>query len=45
MFLSKPGEYEACGIFTVKHLILLIATCLVVFVAIKNTKITEKEDI
>ena len=45
MFLSKPGEYEACGMFTVKHLILFIATCLLILVAVKSTKITEKEDI
>lgn len=45
MFLSKPGEYEACGMFTVKHLILFIATCFIILVAVKSTKITEKEDI
>ena len=45
MFLSKPGEYEPCDMFTVKHLILFIATCLVVLVAVNNTKVMQKEDI
>lgn len=45
MFLSKPGEYPPCGMFTVKHLILFIITCLCVFIAVKYTKVKEKEKV
>ena len=45
MFLSKPGEYEPCGMFTLKHLLLFIITWLLILVAVKNTKIMQKEDI
>ena len=37
MFLSRPGEYEACGIFTMKHFILMVITILGVTVALKYT--------
>lgn len=42
MFLSRPGEYEACGIFTVRHFILMIITLIGVTIALKYT-INEKE--
>ena len=45
MFLSKPGEFKPCGTFSTGHLLLLVATCLAIFIAVKNTKITEKADI
>ena len=37
MFLSKVGEYEPCGIFTIKHLILMIITIIAVIIALKYT--------
>lgn len=45
MFLSKPGEYEPCGMFNFKHLTLLIITITGIFIATKNTKIKEKSDV
>jgi len=45
MFLSKPGEYPPCGLFSIGHLILFVATIIVVIFATKYTKIKEKEDV
>lgn len=43
MFLSRPGEYEPCGIFTSKHFILMIVTLIGVTIALKNT--VNKKDV
>ena len=45
MFLSKAGEYEPCGIYNEKHLILFLCTLGLIFVAVKNTKIANKDDV
>lgn len=45
MFLAKPGEYEACGMYTIGHLILLIITTIGVLVALKFTKNKNKKQI
>lgn len=45
MFLSKPGEYPSCGLFSLDHLILFIATIIMVIFAVKHTKIKEKNDV
>ena len=37
MFLAKPGEYEACGMFTFQHFILVVITLLGVIIALKYT--------
>ena len=37
MFFAKPGEYEACGIFTFQHFILIAITLLGVIIALKYT--------
>lgn len=37
MFLAKPGEYEACGIFTLEHFALIIVTIIGIAIAIKLT--------
>ena len=37
MFLSKPGEYEPCGIFTIEHFILIAITVLGIIIALKHT--------
>ena len=37
MFLSRVGEYEPCGIFTIKHFILMVATITAVLIALKYT--------
>lgn len=42
MFLSKPGEYEPCGIFTTQHFILMIITLVGIGIALKYT-INKKE--
>ena len=38
MFFARPNEYEACGIFTVKHFILIILTIVGISVALKKSK-------
>lgn len=43
MFLAKPGEYKACGIFTLEHFVLMILTVIGVAIALKYT--VNKKDI
>ena len=45
MFFSKPEEYEPCGIYNIKHLILFLLTATCIALAVKFTKIEKKEDI
>lgn len=45
MFLAKPGEYEACGMYTIGHLILLTITIIGISIAIKFTKNKSKEQV
>lgn len=45
MFFAKPGEYEACGLFGVEHLILFCLTVAVITISVKYIKIDGKEDI
>lgn len=42
MFLSRPGEYEPCGLFTVKHFTLMIITIIGISIALKYT-VNKKE--
>ena len=37
MFLARAGEYEACGIFTIKHFILMAITLIGVVIALRYT--------
>lgn len=43
MFFAKAGEYEACGIFTAKHFILIAITLIAVAIALKYT--VNKKDV
>lgn len=45
MFLAKPGKYPPCGLFSLDHLILFMATIIMVIFAAKHTKIKEKKDV
>ena len=45
MFFAKAGEYEACKMFSLGHLILFLLIVFCVMFAIKYTKIKTKEDI
>ena len=45
MFLSKAGEYEACGLFSVEHIMLIIATIISIKIALKNTIYKSKNEI
>ena len=45
MFLSKTGEYEPCGVYNEKHLILFLCTIALVFVAVKFTKVSNQDDV
>jgi len=42
MFFAKPGEYNACGMFSLEHFILLIITILGIEIALKHTKLNDK---
>lgn len=37
MFLARAGEYEACGIFTIKHFILIAVTLISIVIALRYT--------
>jgi len=37
MFLARAGEYEACGIFTIKHFILMAVTLISIVIALRYT--------
>ncbi len=45
MFFAKPGEYEAAGLYSLEHLILLILTIVAIIVAVKFTKNKNKEQV
>ena len=45
MFFSKVGEYEACGIFTIEHMILIIITIISIVIGLKNTIHKSKKEI
>lgn len=38
MFFSGPGKYEACGLYTIGHLILGLITVIAIILALKYTK-------
>lgn len=42
MFFAKTGEYEPCGIYNVKHIILAIITIIFIVIALKCTKNKDK---
>ena len=42
---SKAGTYEACGIFTTGHFILITITLLGIFIALKNTVGKSKQEV
>lgn len=45
MFFAKAGVYDACGIFTLEHLILIVITVIGVIFALKKTMYKEKEEV
>ncbi|MBR3720483.1 MAG: YwaF family protein [Clostridia bacterium] len=45
MFFAKPGVYEPCGIYNIRHLIIAIGTLICVVIAAVMTKTNKKEDI
>ena len=45
MFFAKPGEFEECGIFKIKHLILIIMTIIGIVISIKKTVHKNKEEV
>ncbi len=45
MFFSKPGQYEACGIFNIRHFMFALVTLIIIGVAVKYTKVKKKENI
>ena len=45
MLFAKPGEFEPCGMFNFKHLIIFLVTIFGVIFATKKTKIKDKEKV
>ena len=45
MFFARPGEYEACGMYTIGHFVLLIITVIIILIALKFTKNKNKDTI
>ena len=45
MLFSKPGEYEACGIFTADHFFLLIISIIGIIIALRKSRKMNKEQI
>ena len=45
MFFAKPGVYKPCGMFNYKHLLLFIMIAMIIGITVKNTKITNKEQV
>ena len=42
---SEMGKYEACGMFTQEHFILITITIIIIAIAIKNTEKKDKEQV
>lgn len=45
MLFSRPGEYDACGMFTKGHVTLLVLTIIGIIVALKRTANKTKEEV
>lgn len=45
MIFAKPGQYKACGLFSYEHFALIISTVIGIFIALKCTKINNKNDV
>jgi len=45
MLFAKPGEYEACGLFTIGHFKLIIITVIGIIIALKKTIHKSKEEV
>lgn len=45
MFFSKPGEYNACGCFTIGHFIMFFFTIIIIAIGLKRSKKNSKEEI
>lgn len=42
MLFAKPGKYEACGIFSTRHFLLLTITIIGIIIAVKHTNMSKK---
>ncbi|MBR3132845.1 MAG: YwaF family protein [Clostridia bacterium] len=45
MFLAKPGKYDACGIFTEGHFILLIVTSIIIAILLFLTRKKKEKEV
>ena len=45
MFFAKAGEYEACGMFTIGHFILIVITIIGIIISLKKTVNKSKQEI
>lgn len=45
MFFSKPGDYKACGLFSLEHFFLIFATLVCVAIALKKTVHKSKNEV
>ena len=44
MFFAKAGEYEACGMFTIGHFILIVITIIGIIISLKKTVNKSKQE-
>ncbi len=45
MFFARPNVYQACGLYNVTHLLIIIFLGFLLSISVKKTKIKKKEDI
>lgn len=45
MLFAKPGEYEACGIFSIDHFLLLTISTIGIIIALRNSRKMNREQI
>lgn len=45
MFFSKPGDYKACGLFSIEHFVLIFATLACIAIALKKTVHKSKNEV
>ena len=38
MFFARPGDYEACGIFSVSHFVLLLITSIIIVILLYKVR-------
>ncbi len=45
MFFARPGDYEACGIFSISHFILLLITSIIIIILLYKVRNYKHEEV